>query len=191
MAFLITDVQNENPQSGISYLFDANIWLAILDPNFQSRFYTNSVRFFNKIINNSVVNDAKIAIPTMLLSEIINRLLKDVYFRDFSLENPNVNSINNYYKNIYRKSNQYKEDLEIVCASIRAYHAHIQFVSDNANKYTCKQLIKNIPTHLDMNDYIYTKIAKEQGLVIVTNDGDFQVEDIQIYTSHRELLALK
>jgi PIN domain len=191
MAFLITDVQNENPQSGISYLFDANIWLAILDPTFESFFYNNPIKFFNKIINNSVVKDAKIAIPTMLLSEIINRLLKDVYFEDFLSVNPNVNNVKNYYKNGYRKSEQYKEDLEIVRASIRAYHNHIQFVSDNANKYTCKQLIKNIPVHLDMNDYMYTKIAKEQGLVIVTNDGDFQVEDIQIYTSHKGLLALK
>lgn len=190
MAFLITDVQNENPQSGISYLFDANIWLAILDENFKKSFYSNSISFFNKIINNSIVNDAKIAIPSMLLSEVINRLLKDVYVKEFLAEQSDLDKTNNIYKNVYRKSDQYKEDLELICASIRTYHTHIQFVSDNANKYTCKQLIKNIPVHLDMNDYMYTKIAKEQGLVIVTNDGDFQVEDIPIFTSHRGLLSL-
>jgi hypothetical protein len=190
MAFLITDVQKENPQSGISYLFDANIWLAILDPTFKKSFYSDCTSFFNKIINNSVVTDAKIAIPTMLLSEIINRLLKDVFYRDFLLFNP-VDFNSKHYKNVYRKHEQYKIDLEIICSSIRDYHQHIQFVSDNANKYTCKQLIKNIPTHLDMNDYMYTKIAKEQDLVIVTNDGDFQVEDIPIYTSHKGLLSLK
>jgi hypothetical protein len=191
MAFLITDVKNENPKSGTSYLFDANIWLAILDENFKKSFYNSSINFFNKIINNSVVNGAKIAIPSMLLSEVINRLLKDVYFIEYLSENSNLEKTNYIYKNVYRKSDKYKEDLEIICSSIRDYHQHIHFVSDNANKYTCKQLIKNIPVHLDMNDYMYTKIAKEQGLVIVTNDGDFQVEDIPIYTSHNGLLSLK
>lgn len=190
MAWFIKDIRNEKPQSGFRYLFDANIWLAVLDTTFSHKKVQPYINFFNSIINETEVNDASIAVPATLLSEVINRMLKDVFYKEFCQTNTPLPTERNHFKNVYRKNPQYKIDLENTCASIRDYHRKIEFISDGIDKYSCKQLIKNIPVHLDINDYLYSKMAIEQGLVIVTNDADFKVEDIYILTTQVELLQL-
>jgi hypothetical protein len=46
----------------------------------------------------------------------------------------------------------------------------------------------------DFNDYLYYQMCKEfqksSPLTILTNDGDFQINDIPIVTLNRDLLAL-
>jgi predicted nucleic acid-binding protein len=192
MAFIISDIRVAKPQSGHRYLFDTNIWLALLDVNFYRHEYKPYVNFFNSIINNTVVKDAYIVIPSLLLSELLNRLINDIYYEEFIISNtplPNQ-SKREHFKKVYRPNPQYGIDIENACASIRDYHSKIEFVSDNLNEFTCKSLIKKIPTHLDINDYLYSKMALAQGLVIVTNDSDFKVEDVTVITSQSTLLAL-
>lgn len=191
MPFLVDDIRKAQPQDGYKYLFDTNVWLAVLDPIFNDQYYAPYVNFFNGIINDNK-SKAKIAMPGLLLSEIINRMLNDIYYKEFCISNPCPVDKNKswHYKKIYRVSSNYKSDLDDVCASIRDYHAKIEFVSDNLFKYSCKQLIKNIPLHLDINDYLFCKMALEQNLIIVTNDADFIIEDIHILTARKELLRL-
>ena len=194
MSFLISDIRKAKAESRFRYLFDANIWLAVLDDTFYKPEYKPYTDFFNSIINNTHVSDAKIAMPCLLLSEILNRLISDIYYPEFQTYRNNYpqdgQSKSSHIKNKYRVHPDYAIDLENACASIRAYHDKLEFVSDNLNKYTCKTLIKKIPLHLDINDYLFSKMALEQGLVIVTNDADFKVEDIYIITSRRDLLDL-
>lgn len=191
MPYLIEDIKIAKPQSGHRYLFDANVWLAVLEPIYSSKPFRPYVNFFNSIINETVVKDAVIVVPGLLLSELLNRLINDIHYKEYCLSDvplPHENKHAHFKK--YRRSKQYKVDIEIACSSIRDYHRKIEFVSDNLEQYSCKDLIKNIPTHLDINDYMYSKMALEQGFVIVTHDGDFQVEDVTVITSHPDLLKL-
>lgn len=191
MPYLIQDIKIATPESGYKYLFDANVWLAVLDHTYSNKSYTPYINFFNKIITNSVVKDASIVVPALLLSELLNRLINDIYYKEYIVSNtplPTENKHSHFKK--YRCSDQYKIDIELACSSIRDYHRKIIFVSDNLEQYSCKDLIKNIPTHLDINDYLYSKIALEQGLIIVTNDSDFIIEDVHILTAHPVLLKL-
>ncbi len=190
MAWYIKDIRNEKPQSGFRYLFDANIWLAVLDTTFSHKTLQPYINFFNSIINETEVRDASIAVPATLLSEVINRMLRDVFYKEFCQTNTPMPGERNHFKNTYRKNPHYKIDLDNTCALIRAYHRKIEFVSDGIDKYTCRELIKNIPVNLDINDYLYSKMALEQGLVIVTNDSDFMVEDVHILTTQHSLLQL-
>lgn len=192
MAFIISDIRNQTPQSEHRYFFDANIWLAILDVSYSKKELNPYINFFNSIINESHTNDASIAIPCLLLSEIINRMINDIHYKEFSINNPRQVGQTKWehFKTIYRRSQDYKLDIEAVCASIRQYHRKIEFISDNLDKYSCRDLIKKIPTHLDINDYLYSKMALEQGLVIITYDKDFSVEDIHILTTQKPLLDL-
>jgi predicted nucleic acid-binding protein len=190
MAWLIYDIRTAKPQSGFRYLFDANIWLAVLDTTFSHRTLQPYIDFFDSIINETDVRDATIAVPATLLSEVINRMMRDVFYKEFVQTNTPVPGERNHFKNVYRKHPQYKIDLDNTCALIRAYHRKIEFVSDGIDQYKCRDLIKNIPVHLDINDYLYSKMALQQGLVIVTNDTDFAVEDIHIITSQQALLQL-
>ena len=192
MPYYIYDIRNVKPQSGFCYLFDANIWLAILDNTFNKPELRPYISFFNSIINETEVDDAEIGIPCLLLSEVINRMIKDIHYKEYSIAHPFLPGQSSYdhLKNGYRKSADYKLDLEAVCSSIRQYHRKIKFISDNLNGYAPKDIIKKIPVHLDINDYLYSKMALEQGLVIVTNDSDFDVENIHIYTKQYKLLNL-
>jgi hypothetical protein len=192
MPYIISDIRKVKPQRGYRYLFDANIWLAILDDTFNYYEYKPYISFFNSILNNTFVSDATVVIPCLLLSELLNRLINDIYYKEFCVNNPPAlnQTKKNHFKKIYREDPQYAIDMENACSSIRDYHSKIEFVSDNIHDYSCKDLIKNIPTHLDINDYLYTKMALAQGLVIITNDKDFKVEDIHIYTSQAELINL-
>ena len=193
MAYIVNDIKIAKAQSGFRYLFDANIWLAVLDSTFYTYQYQPYIKLFNSIINENDVRDASIVIPSLLLSEIINKIINRIYYEEFKLNHPLFpnQSKHDHFKNSYRVSQQYSNDLENVCASIRDYHMKIEFVSDELDQYSCKDLIKKIPSHLDINDYIYSKMALSQGLVIVTNDSDFKVEDIHIVTSRPTLLALQ
>ncbi len=151
MSYLISDINRMKPQSGFIYLFDANIWLAILDITFSRRELVPHIKFFNSIISEDIVKDAFIGVPSVLLSEVINRMVKDIHYKEFCIKNTPSPSHRNHFKDIYRKSTDYKTDIEAVCSSIRQYHKKIKFLSDNLDKYSCKDLIKKIPTYLDTN----------------------------------------
>ena len=192
MAYFIYDIRTAKPQSGFCYLVDTNIWLAVLEPTFNKSEYKSYLNFFNNIISNTVVQDAVIGIPCLLIAEILRRIINDIYYEEFILTHTPYphESKRQHFKRVYRPSSEYTRDVEIVCATIRGYHSKIKFISDRLDEYSCKNLIKNIPSHLDINDYLYSKIALQQGINIVTNDADFRVEDIHIYTTQQPLLQL-
>jgi predicted nucleic acid-binding protein len=188
MAYLISDIRQKQPELNKIYLFDTNVWLAVLEDFFFDTRYKPYTDFFNKLISQTIGNAPKIALPAVLISEILNRVLRDIYYPSYidSFEDPTITDMTLSFKK-YRNTDQYEKDLAFVLGSIRQYHNSLVFVSDNFGQYTSKQILKNLPTHLDYNDYLYTIIAKEQNLIIVTNDADFSVEDIPIYTTRKEL----
>jgi predicted nucleic acid-binding protein len=189
VAYLIENITGIDPQDGKTYLFDTNIWLAVLEAYYNEHKYRNYINFFDKIVNGVPAPNSRIALTAVLLSEIINRILRDIYYHEYLNDN-GLEKDTSPYKTTYRKSAQYPIDVENICANIRAFHSKIDFISDNLNIYSCKKLIKNIPPNLDFNDHIITKICKDQGLILVTNDSDFTIEDLHIITGVHSLLAL-
>lgn len=193
MAFLIEDIRTTSPKPGQLYLFDANVWLAVLDINFTSTFSQYYTNFFEEVLKNNLQPKASIVIPSLLLSEIMNRLMNDIYYKEFCLKNPKPESISKatHYKKTYRTSKEYQYDFSSACQSIRSYHQHVKLLSDHLDKFTFKALTKKIPLHLDFNDHIYCQIAKSQNLAIVTADKDYSIDDIIIITSNPHLLQLR
>jgi predicted nucleic acid-binding protein len=189
MAYLISDIKNTNPVENERYFFDANVWLAILYSFYNEPYYHAYKIFFNKIINNKIAPSARIVMPSLLVSELINRIIRDIYFYEFCNDNGiTKNALN--FKTVYRKAPEYVSDFDEVCSGIRDYENKIDFVSDGVDGYKCEHLIKDIPHHLDFNDFVYSKIAKREDLILVTNDADFKVENIRILTTHQALISL-
>ena len=193
MGFFITDIKTASPQPGQLYLFDANVWLAVLDSNFTTPFSQYYTDFFDKVLSNELQPKCSVVMPSLLLSEVLNRLMNDIYYREFCLKNPKPDDVakHTHYKKAYRSSADYSIDLASACQSIRSYHQYVKLLSDNLDKHTFKTLTKKIPAHLDFNDHLYCQMAKMQNLVIVTGDKDFMVEDVSILTSHPALLRLQ
>jgi predicted nucleic acid-binding protein len=189
MPYLIQDIKKSKPIAGGKYLFDANIWIYVLDSNFSKPFVKSYIDFFNAIIENKLSPKATVVLPSLLISEILNRRINDIYYNEFCISNPRGEMAKpQHYKTVYRISDNYKLDLEMACKEIRDYNIGLTLLSDNFDKLTFKKVLKNIPHHLDFNDHIFCTLAKEQDLIIVTNDQDFKVEDVNIITSNPKLL---
>jgi hypothetical protein len=192
MAFLIEDIRRHTLREGTKYLFDANVWLAVLDVNFSGTYTPPYVDLFNKIISKKTVKTASIVVPSLLLAEILNRYIHDIYYTEFTLRHPmNGVSKREHYKKVYRKHPDYLRDLEMACKEIRDYEPMVVLLSDNLDAFSMQKLLVNIPASLDFNDYMYVQIAKAQQLILVTGDADFSVEGIQILTTHPALLNLR
>lgn len=195
MSLTIEDVKKYRPVEGGKYLFDANIWLAILDLNFSKPYMAAYEDLFDDIITQRSARGTKVVIPSLLLSEVLNRYMNDIFYKEFCYKNPISAGMqkHEHYKHVYRVHADYSHDLSVACDSVRQYSKSngLTFLSDNLDKFTFKQLIKNIPTFLDINDHMYAEIARAQGITVVTNDGDFKVEGITVVTGNPGLLKLK
>jgi hypothetical protein len=94
-----------------------------------------------------------------------------------------------FYKENYRKSQQFAIDYILLCDDIKAYHNYFQLLPDGlGDDIKLKHLFKAPPQGLDFNDFYYYLLAKEHNWVVVTDDGDFFVEDIEVHTLNQTLI---
>lgn len=187
MPYYIQDIRTVQPEPKKVYLFDTNIWLAVLESYYKNPQYAPYIKFFGQISN--LNNGSRIAVVGILLSEIINRVIRDIYLREycqkFSFDYKTID-----FKRDYKSSSSYNTDMISIFSSISAYHQHLAFISDNLSQYSTKKLLRNIHPSLDFNDHMLVKIAQEQSLTLVTNDKDFSVENVEILTTSKELLSI-
>lgn len=193
MSYQISSIKNQLPSSGTKYLLDTNIWYCILE-GISNGYREVYLDFFDAIKNFSGIQKPKVVLPTTILSEIINRLLRDIRFREFK-ENPdNIGKIagveeRKIYKDVYRNDEQFRIDYGMICYDIKSYHNILEFVGDEFDTFRIKDILSNPPLGLDFNDFIITKIAKKNNFTIITDDADFLVENINILTANNKLIT--
>jgi hypothetical protein len=182
-------ITNLEPASGGVYLFDANVWLCILDGYYQKNYKKPYLDFFKKFSSKDYEEQPKILLPSLLLSEVINRLIRDVYFNDFKKAQETTPGINESkaFKSIYRQDKQFLIDYKIIFQNIKAYQSQIKLIDDNFSGYRLKDVLKDNSTNLDFNDYLYSKIAKKHSAHIVTDDIDFAGLSLNILTANNKL----
>jgi len=176
------------------YFIDANVWIYALQGDdllkYWQKKYTN---FFYDIIDSKLEPKPKILMPSLLFSEILNTFLKQIAFSEYKLLNNPSSDFK--YKPDYRNDEHYKDNYERVCDDINGYRESILFINDES-------LLSDPPLYLspavhpfDFNDFFYYQICKEfqktNPITIVTNDCDFQTNDIPIITINRTLLTLQ
>jgi hypothetical protein len=174
---------------GPAYFFDANLWLKILKPQINlSPKDEKYLDFVHRFKNDPV--QPKIIITAFLLSEVINRYLHDVSYKGFCFKQKQENPPKSYYKQVYRTSPDYKRDYINICDDIDAFSSIFTLVSDDlGGKIDLTQILQNPILSLDFNDQYYYLQAKTNGYPIVTDDGDFFVEDVQILTYNSVLIG--
>lgn len=173
------------------YFLDANIWLKILAPkNDLSHKDKAYLSLFDKIVSNT---KTRIILPALVVSEVINRIIREVYFakhlKKITRSNPGFKPNSDYYKNVFRSSLDYRIAYNLICDDIKSYSTSIDLVSDEfGSTFKFKHLLSNPPTSLDFNDYYYYSLCKKKGYFLVTDDKDFWVEDVDIVTMSKTLL---
>ena len=187
MAYLIRHIDHAALQKKL-YFFDANLWLKILKPPFNlSGKEKKYLDFFEKFKSNP--NHPKIALTALVMSEVINRYLRDVSFKQFCRKNANPDPEPSYYKKVYRQTAQFQSDYISLCEDIKAYHNYYRFISDSFGEdIRQKDILTSPPVNLDFNDLYYYRLALMHGFTIVTDDADFFVEDVEVLTCNARLI---
>lgn len=187
MSYNIRHIDNAGLQKR-KYFFDANIWLKILKPPFNlSKKDEKYLDFFEKFKGNT--NHPKIAIVSLILSEVINRYLREVSFNKYLNSNNVKNPDKSYYKEIYRPSEQFRSDYVSICEDIKAYQNYYILINDGLGiDIKQKDLLTSPPVGLDFNDNYYYKLALKHQFIVVTDDKDFFVPDIEILTCNSNLI---
>ena len=188
MAYNINLLTNVSIQKK-KYFLDANVWLLILAPkSYNNPAEAKYIDFFNQLHKHHL--NPRIVITGQLLSEIINRYLRDIGFKTYCANNPLVSnaSRNDRYKSEYRQTEQFKIDYDIICSDIKAFHNSCELCSDGFGQdIQFKHLLKNPIKGLDFNDHYACLLAKREGFAIVTHDIDFFIEDVEVITCNQKL----
>tara|TARA_R110000822_G_scaffold299652_1_gene422670 strand:+ start:2395 stop:2997 length:603 start_codon:yes stop_codon:yes gene_type:complete len=191
MSYTYFKANTHQVQNQESYFLDANIWLKVLapknSPSFKDKAY---LEFFEKIVKNSKV---RIVLPALVVSEIINRIIREVYYqkhiRKIQKHQSEFKPDGSYYKNVYRPSSDYRVAYNLICDDLKSYHSSIDLINDEfGSLFKFKHVLANPPTSLDFNDNYYYNLCKKKDYFIVTDDKDFWVEDVKIVTMSPTLL---
>jgi len=187
MGYNIRHIDNAGLQKR-KYFFDANLWLKILKPPFNLTAKEEKYLNFFERFKNSPVHP-KIVITSLLLSEVINRYLRDVTYTKFIKKSGVSNPDKSYYKEVYRPSEQFRTDYISLCEDIKAYQHYYELVSDGlGTDVKQKELLTSPPHSLDFNDHYYYRLALKHQYIIVTDDKDFFVPDVEVLTYNNQLI---
>lgn len=191
MAYSYSKANLYSVKDDAKYFLDANIWLKILQPKLDSSHKDKEYRkLFEKITENS---KCKIVLPALILSEVINRILREVHMGKFVSKikkgNPTFSPDKDFYKNVFRNSPEFKIAYSLVCDEIKNYHTTIDLLNDGLGvDFKFKHILKDLPSGLDFNDHYYYQLCKKNNFILITDDKDFWVENIEIVTMSPTLI---
>jgi len=186
--YLIRDLRNEVPEEGKVYLLDANVWYFILRPPGTLEPYEQSyVDFVDAIVtlasNPRCKKKPLIYVNGLILSEVYNAFMRE----NFKIYNEN--SPDDIRIKQYRKTADFKKNLSSIKSDFEAYKDYLIIEKDLIADPL--DILLALPQDTDYNDSYYYKIALQKELTIITHDGDFIYEDVNISTTNRTLLNLK
>ncbi len=152
--------------------FDANVLIYVFWPttpdNTKAKNYLN---VFSKLLKNNI----SMFIDFIVLSEVINRILKIEY-----------NNISNHEKENFkefRNSIQGREIISTLYTQIKnKIIPNFSIIGKIFTKENLENFLENFS--LDFNDNAIVSICKDNNFILCTNDFDFANEDIDILTAN-------
>jgi predicted nucleic acid-binding protein len=184
------------PENDKIYILDTNVWFYLINSSIkitpdevQSRY----IDFVYKL-GKACLKSPKIKLPSFIVSELLNRYLRYFSMKNFALRQNQIDLMNkdpnDYYKKIYKKSEIYSTDYEIICENIKDFSTYYDFIDDEFSSILTKSTLHYINQgELDFIDYLIYKLAIKYKYTIITNDSDFYVEDVEILTLNSALLS--
>ena len=196
--------ENEGVHSRPYYFFDTNAWLAYLVGSDdlkgnRGEHYADFIEgliILNNITDPKIIkryrHQPKIVMSSLLLSEIHNAYSRQISYRQY-LDKNKLSDKDSPYKN-FRNTDNYLKDIKLLKAKLDAAKDCIVLIDDYFNSIEPFELIENLPITSDFNDFYYycwiKLIESDYKISVVTDDGDFQYEDIEIITYNHDLRQL-
>lgn len=181
MAYTIDTIKKDTPVKGV-FFFDTNVWIHVIAPTFSNDTGSNKyISFFDKVFEGK---STKIAVTSVLISEIINTYMRQVAFKLYMSEfNTTIDPKD--FKSRYRSTLHYSEHYALVCDELDQRKDKFLYLADPLENFSFTEPQEN--QRLDFNDFIFHKLCSEQAITFVTDDGDFFLEDISILTLNQNL----
>lgn len=162
----VLDVTHYIPQKDKRFLIDANVWLYASGAN--PRYDANIVDAYFQFLKRCEINDAKVYLLFVVISEFVNVWLKidfknRVKAREFHF---------NDYKG-YRASVDGKAEASFVQQELgkMANPPNVSFLSDDFPELDVETLFSI--ENADINDNLIVAVAERRHLTVVTHDADF------------------
>lgn len=191
MSYNIRHLDNVTLENKL-YLFDSNLWLKMLKPPLNpSGRDKKYLQFFGKFKGNKV--DAKIALSSLILSEVVNRYMREYGMKRYISKSSEAKSLFDsntagFYKEHYRKSEDFSKRYNTLCSDILSYKDFYLQISDNfGQEVSDESIISNPPVGLDFNDNYYVQLSKAMNYSIITDDADFFIKNVEILTYNDKL----
>ena len=201
MPYNIFKINNVTPQDYKLFFCDANVWIAALKyfgSGPQKNYEAPYVDFFQAIIElnvniknepklaKKIKNKPKIVLTSVVLSETINAYMRGIAMKAYF----NGDTTGYSFKNDYRDNpnSDYKTQFDNLVSDISAFKDYTVLIDDDFSNIKPFELLKNMPSNTDFNDFYYYKLLKDKKIPIITHDTDFLFEDIPIITNNHKLL---
>ena len=187
MAYNIQNLTSCTPQPGRIYLFDANVWRYVLlaPPSitpYEQAYVDFFQRAFQLAIDQTSDNRPKIFVNPILLSEVYHACMK------IHLDAYNEGVMEDISMKQYREKHHYKTRKAALLSDIEIYRGAL--IASTTQAVDCLETLISIPEFCDYADHFYAKNAAANNMILVTMDGDFKFEDIEIISGNGNLLKL-
>lgn len=187
MNYNIKSLKGLIPDQGKTYLFDTNVWkLVLIAPPDMDDYLKSYVNFFDAVTslskNDQCKNKPMIYINGLILSEVYNACIKT------HCEAYNKSEGKSLKPKEYRSTDHFKSTRAALLSDFAVYRNCMVLESDLIEDPF--EVMVNIPEFSDYNDHYYFRIAHSKNISIVTGDGDFKYEQVEIITGNNKLLKL-
>ena len=177
MKYKAAEVRNYNFTSQHKLFLDANIWLYLYAPHKPGDL---SVQTYSNVFNSILNAQSQIYIDILVVSEFINTYAR----KKWRLVAPNIRSFK-----FFRNSRHFKPVAKAIAAEVKQIMKYCSRIESGFTTLEISDLLNDYATgDCDFNDQIIKELCKSNGLTLITDDSDFETQEIPILTANQSLL---
>lgn len=152
--------------NGDKIFIDTNVLIFILYPANSSYKYSR----YLGVISTLQQRQCQMYINSLVVSEFINRLLRDDFYK-LKDQNPNIAK----FKQDYRNTQNYIDTLQFAITELEKFCKmyNVKHINDGFNDINIVSLYTN-GYSFDFNDLIIAENVRSNGFKLLTDDRDFQ-----------------
>ena len=177
MKYKAAEVRNYNFTPQHKLFLDANIWLYLYAPHKPG---DPSVQTYSNVFNCILKAQSQIYIDVLVVSEFINTYAR----KKWRLVAPHLNPFK-----VFRNSRHFKPVAKAIAAEVKQIMKHCSRIESGFATLAIEDLLDDYAIgNFDFNDQVITQLCKSNGLTLITDDGDFETQEIPVLTANRDLL---
>lgn len=158
-------------------LLDTNVWLLLYAPQMPG---DSRVEVYSQALRKILAANSRIYIDVLIVSEFITQYARLKH----QLISPKIK-----FKD-FRRSQDFKCVAQDIVADVKMVLRHCKRLESGFDSLAIETLLDNYAMgESDFNDQILASLCKNNGLKLVTDDGDFKDCGVPVVTANKRLLA--